>query len=53
MNNKNIWCADTTIRLNPDKSILKYKVGDAIKLSAAQFAQLSTAFFAEMEKKYL
>jgi hypothetical protein len=53
MNNKNIMFADNTIRLNPDKSILKYKVGDEIRLSEAQFAQLSKAFFAEIEKKYV
>ena len=53
MNNKNIMGADNTIKLSPDKSVLKYKVGDEIKLSEAQFAQLSSAFFAEIEKKYL
>lgn len=53
LNNKNIMDADNTIRMNADKSVLKYKVGDEIELSEAQFAQLSKAFFAEIEKKYL
>jgi hypothetical protein len=53
MNNKNIISVDNTIRLNPDKSILKYKVGDEIKLNEVQFEELSGAFFTEIEKKYL
>jgi hypothetical protein len=33
--------------------VLKYQVGDEIKLNAADFMLLSSAFFAEIERKYL
>ena len=45
--------ADNIIKLNPDKSVLKYRSGEEIKLSEAQFVSLSRAFFDEIEKKYL
>jgi hypothetical protein len=53
MHNNNLMCADNTIRLNPAKSVLKYKVGDEIKLKEADFLKVFTAFFAEIENKYL
>jgi hypothetical protein len=53
MNNNNKMCADKTIKFNPAKSVLKYQVGDEIKLNKAGFLQLSNAFFAEIESKYL
>ena len=53
MNNNNKMCADKTIKFNPAKSVLKYQVGDEIKLNKAGFFQLSNAFFAEIESKYL
>ena len=36
----------------PEKSILKLKTGEAVKLGEADFVRLSTAFFAELEKRY-
>jgi hypothetical protein len=45
--------ADKTIKLNPDKSILKHRVGDEIRLAEADFVRLSQAFFAEIERKFL
>lgn len=45
--------AGASIKLPPDKSLLKLKVGDDVKLSEADFVRLSKAFFAEIEKKYL
>ncbi len=40
MNNRNIMLVDDTIKLKPDKLLLKYKVGDEIKSTEAQFLQL-------------
>jgi len=45
--------AGAGIKLTPEKSVLKLKVGDEVKLTEADFVRLSKAFFAEMEKKYL
>ena len=53
MNNGNIVCADKTIKFDPAKSVLKYGVGDEIKLNQADFMLLSSALFAEIESKYL
>ena len=53
LNNNNIVCADNTIKLNPATSVLKYKVGDEITLSEAEFLLLFKAFFAEIERKYV
>ena len=53
MNNKNMMCADKTIKFDPANSVLKYRVGDEIKLNEADFILLSSAFFAEIESKYL
>jgi hypothetical protein len=53
MNSGGILTADKTISYDPAESILKLKVGDEIKLSAADFALLSAAFLLEIEHKYL
>ena len=53
MNNKNIMGTDKTIKYDPAKSVLKYQMGDEIKLNEADFILLSTAFFGEIESKYL
>ena len=45
--------AVASLKLPPERSVLKLRVGDDVKLSEADFVRLSKAFFAEMEKKYL
>jgi hypothetical protein len=50
--NDNILTADRSIKLSPDKSVLKYQFGDEIKLTEADFLLLSKAFFAEIVSKF-
>jgi hypothetical protein len=45
--------AGASIKLPPEKSVLKLGVGDDVKLSEADFVRLSKAFSAQIEKKYL
>ena len=45
--------AVASLKLPPERSVLKLRVGDDVKLSEADFVRLSKAFFAEIEKKYL
>ncbi len=52
LNNGGVTAADKQIKLDPAKSILKYQVGDEIKLSEADFVLLAEAFFAEIENRY-
>lgn len=41
------------IQYIPEKSVLKYKTGDEIKLSEGDFTKLYKAYFEEIENKYL
>ena len=45
--------ADTQIKLTPETSVLGLAVGDEIRLAAKDFAALSEAFFAEIEKRFV
>jgi hypothetical protein len=38
---------------DPTKSVLKYKIGDEIKLKEEDFELLFKAFFSEMERKFV
>jgi hypothetical protein len=42
-----------TIKYNPEKSIVKLKVGDRIKLTESAFVALFKAFFVEIEAKFV
>lgn len=46
-NNSNV------IKYAPDKSVLKLKVGDPIRLTAAKFEELASAFFDDLKRKYV
>jgi hypothetical protein len=52
LNNGSRVSADTSIRLNPAKSVLQYQAGDEIRLTEADFVRLAAAFFAEIENKF-
>ena len=44
--------ADKQIKLKPEASVLGLAVGDQIRLNEKDFAALSEAFFAELEKRF-
>jgi hypothetical protein len=51
--NSNGWLgADKTIKYDPAKSVLKYHIGNEIRLNEAEFVRLASAFLAEIEGKY-
>jgi hypothetical protein len=52
MRNNNKFGTDKSIKYDATTSVLKYKLGDEIKLHEPAFTQLSKAYFAEIEKKY-
>ena len=52
LQNRGVMSVDKTIRMNPAKSVLKYEVGDEIRVSEADFARISEAFFADIESKF-
>ena len=43
---------DKSIKLSPEKSVLKHQIGDEIKLTEADFVRISGAFFEEIERKF-
>jgi hypothetical protein len=53
MNNDGVMRGNNVIKLVPDQSVLKLKIGDGIRLSTAQFERLSKAFLAEIQSKFL
>jgi hypothetical protein len=53
MNNNGVLRGSTVIKLIPDQSVLKLQIGDPIRLTEEQFVALSTAFFADLERKFL
>jgi hypothetical protein len=53
LNNEGIMLADKSVKLDPKKSVLKFQVGDTIRLNEAQFVAIFHAYFAEIEAKFL
>jgi hypothetical protein len=53
MNNDGVLRGNNVITLVPDQSVVKLEIGDRIRLSAAQFERLSTAFLAEIEARFV
>ena len=45
--------AGASLMLPPERSVLKLRGGDDVKLGRADFVRLCKAFFTEIEKKYL
>jgi hypothetical protein len=52
MENGGRLLADKQIKLQPDKSVLGYEVGDEIKLSKSDFQKLSMGFLAGIEEQF-
>jgi len=46
MNNDAFMRSHKQIKLPPERSVLKPRIGDPIKLSGVEFERLSAAFFA-------
>jgi hypothetical protein len=44
--------AESTLKMNPARSVLRHAVGDPIRLREADFTRLASAFFADLESKY-
>ena len=53
MNNEGVLRANNVITYDPDESVVKLQIGDPIKLTESDFERLSSAFFAELERKFL
>ena len=52
LENNDTMAANTTIKMDPAKSVLKYRIGDKIRLNERDFLLISKAFFAEIESRY-
>jgi hypothetical protein len=52
MLNGEIMMADSSIKLNPASSVLKYEIGDKIRINEADFNLLFKAFFSDLESKF-
>jgi hypothetical protein len=52
LENQGILAANTIIKYDPAKSVVKLAIGSEIKLTQADFARLSMAFFEKIETKF-
>jgi 2-keto-4-pentenoate hydratase len=53
MNNGGVLRTGNVIKLVPEESVVKLRVGDRISLGQDDFVRLADAFFAEMEQRFL
>ena len=53
LNNEGTLRGNNVIKFIPDQSVVKLEIGDPIRLTAEQFKRLSSAFFAEIERRFL
>ncbi len=53
INNEGVLRANNVIKYDPDESVVKLQVGDPIKLTESDFERLSSAFFAQLECRFL
>ncbi|MCA1644139.1 MAG: hypothetical protein LC797_01295 [Chloroflexi bacterium] len=53
LNNDGILRGNNVIKLIPEESVVKLRIGEPIKLTADQFERLAAAFFDDLERKFL
>ena len=53
MNNAGVFRGNNVIKYVPEESILHLRLGETIKLSAAEFERLSAAFLDELQRRFL
>ena len=53
INNEGVLRANNVIKYDPDESVVKLQVGDATKLTESDFERLSSAFFRELERRFV
>ena len=53
LNNGGELRGNNVIKYRPEESVLKLELGDPIRISAAEFERLSTAFLADLESKFV
>jgi hypothetical protein len=53
MNNNGVLRGNNVIKYVPDESVVGLAIGDHIRLSAEDFERLSSAFFTELQRRFL
>jgi hypothetical protein len=53
MNNEGALRENNVIKYVPDESVVTLQIGDPIELTASDFERLSSAFFEDLERKFV
>jgi hypothetical protein len=53
LNNDGVLRGSNVIKLVPEQSVVKLRIGDTIRLDADQFERLAAAFFTDLERKFV